>query len=710
MRSDREVARRSGLGIMCHTLVPLLLLILPAVTNGQILNLDTLPPFPGLNESVLDEIAERMLTDLPPDSVETDADIVQTSMATLRRVIAELATRGRGRDPGDVAAALAAVRLADALPGLRRRFEGLAAAGTFTGTPPARLEESDRRRGLDRLGTFVSAGLAELRRRPTASLEEFDDVISLVLAPLVDAVEIMERRPLEDRWPSESQVEILDAPPSPSTLPPLPDRPELEAFDQTLREDARAATRRTHRLFREAASRADELPADGIAAGIQDRTLARLTEALETSDPWAWVEVFDLTTRVAADLELIRRSQVRRDADPNELAALVVETLEIEDLTLLRTLLRRQSSVISLIAIGSDIDFDAFDRTGRIAARGVERRYRRVVKSSVDTLMRIGRDPTALGDPAAVGALRSLQATIDDLERLRRADSLVERLTSIRPGAAREFETRLRTWCGLLANDASRMEGADAIDAIASDLDRFMPLPGEAWLADEGRLLTERTGGRGGDLLDQATETRRRWADEVSTGVLVGPARAELVQLARLGRLLVALNAVLASGDDQVARGLATSDRWGGWFVTQDRLAWTARNLAPSIRLACAAAADGDGDRLERDLVRLETAAPPALLVAWLAAKLDTVLSPLPSGSLGGLAAVALPPDEQAWGREHRIRFARICVAFAELDAALARDDEDTSKALVAWTVQACEDLLARVETDRSLSLIPSRH
>ncbi len=668
--------------------------------HAQVLDLDETPAFPETPVSVLDEIAER--TDL-----DSDAGIVRSAIAALRRVIAELASRGGGSEAGDAVAALAAIRLSATVDGLAARLARLSTPGAFTGSPPLRLNEEARRRGLDRLTTFTRSGLDELRRRPTDTIATFDDSLTLILAPIVDAIEILERRPLVNRWPSVAEIITAGIVPLPRSFPPLPDRAGLEDLDRSLRESTDTPSRMLHRRFREAAARCTMLDPDGPATSFVLTLLDDLASHDTEANRRRAIEVLDTASRIAVDLDRIASSSARSDADPDALVALLTTTCAIGNDDRVVMLLDRQATVTSLIAAGSTLGLDSIDRDLRSAAQAVQRRHRRLVRATVTTLIRIGSDPTALGDPAAVAALQSLEQSIADLDRIRTAGELSARMTAIRPGAAAEFSKRIRGWCGMLGKDSTQAEGAAAIDGIARDLDRFMPFPSEAWLIAGGPAVVERTGGLGQAMLDRATETRRRWADEISNGDLDGPARTELAMIARLGAVLTAMDAILGAVEAAIARGLATCNLWGGWYVAPDRLAWTARTLAPSIRVAVAAAAAGELPRLARDLERLEAAAPPALVVDWIAQEVGPILTSLEASSIGLLAATALPPADVAWNIEHREQLARICRAFAEIDAARARGDSDLADRLTVWTVSACDDLLDEVRAEHTGGRVP---
>lgn len=692
-----SIASRAGRAVILATLLGL-----STAGSSQVLDLDDAPPFPSPRISVLDELAAAVVLDLPPADATTDTGIIESAGATLRRLIAELAMRGRGDGDGDAIAALVAIRLADSVDGIERRLERLATPGAFTGSPPLRIEDAARRRALDRLAAFERSALEVFRRRPTESSEAFDAVISIVLAPIVDALEIMERRPLLDRWPEVVVVRTGGVSAIPASLPALPTRPGLEDVDRRLRAGGEDEDRLLHRRFRSAAAGAAALDPEATAT----TTVLATMDALVTDEGSVLrrrIEVLELAVAIATDLESIAVGPARRDADTEALAGLLESTLAkpLDEGTIL--LLGRQASTTALVVNGAVVDVDAIDRDLRTAARAIQQRHRRIVRSAIAAMLAVGDDPSALGDPDTVGALQALEGSIRDLDRLRTADRLASRLTAIRPGAVREFRQRIREWCRMLGRDATQAEGAAAIDTLVSDLDRFVPLPAESWLAAGGPVVVERTGGRGRDLLDRMTETRRRWADEVFHGELAGPARADLVRLARLGELLMAMDAVLAERDGELDDGLDRCDRWGGWFVAAERLSWTTRQLAPSLRLAVIAAVEGDETRLERDLDRLSEQAPPAMVIAWLASRVGPPLAEATSGSIGAIAASALPPDRRAWGLEHRAELARICRGFAEIEAARGRGDEESAVELTSWVVAACDDLLDRVRMSERL-------
>ena len=151
------------------------------------------PPIPIPESSVLDQISNRMTAGLQP---ERDASHTLLAGNQLRRIVAELAARGQGETAMAAVAALEAIRLSEAIGGLTRRMDRLNRPGELYGDPPRRLTDDERRQALARLETFHRIALDELRRRPCSTVEELDDTMSLVLAPIRDVIESCDLRDL----------------------------------------------------------------------------------------------------------------------------------------------------------------------------------------------------------------------------------------------------------------------------------------------------------------------------------------------------------------------------------------------------------------------------------------------------------------------------------------------------------------------------------
>ena len=674
------------------------------MSQAQILDLGRAESIPVPDTSVLDEISLRMKSGLRP---ERDASPVVLTGNQLRRIVIELASRGVGQDETSNLAALAAIRLSAAATGLERRLEPLIRSGAFVGTPPRRLTEEERNQALDRLETFHRVALDELRRRPWSTVTEFDETLSKVLAPVRDAIEIVELRELRNHWPLAAAVIAGGGISFETAGLPTPDHPGFEAADRAWNELPLEVSRIRRPRLRRVGTEVLRLRGQdgtgelaGLLAAKLDVLLVLVADDPRSPRFASIIDSLEAAIVVAQDLARLRDMPGTRRTDLDRLQAVAVLGLAMDDEASRRRLLRRQASILELIVEAGSFDPSSVERSLRATARRIDLRHRRVVRTAIGDLERLGSDPDAISDPAVIGGLKALEASVLDLQRLGDADDFALRLTSLRPGSSKEFGIQLQRWARMLADDATRPDAARALARIEDDLDRFMPMPGEVGLAAADERLETLAAGRSLDLLERITETRRMWADEISNGEIDGPSRRELSDLARLCRLLVDLHSI-SQDEKRVARGIDTCNRWGGWYVSSASLGWTARTITPGLALAADAAAEGDFDRLHRDLRRLERQTPPTRLVAWLASNLEGPLDRLQDGSVGALAAIVSPPNPEAWGLEHRDTVARICRAFAELTAARRRGDSNAVEELSSWLIEACDDLLGHVSSFR---------
>ena len=588
-------------------------------------------PIPLTGPGVLDEISNRMTAGLRS---EREASATLLAGNQLRRIVIELAARGRGDDEASAVAALEAIRLSDSVGGLSRRMDRIDRSGELFGEPPRRLTEDERRRAIERLATFHRVALDELRRRPSTTPAELDETLSLVLAPIRDVIELVERRPLEDHWPLRSMVGTRDAP-----------------------------------------------------AGTEDR--------------WSTGEV-ESTRRISSDLERLSSLPGTRTADIERLVEVGAVIRNIEDPTRRSNLLEHRAAIVEIMIESGSLEPDAVDRGLQASARRIQNRHRREVRAVIEDLDRMS-DARLDPDEAVRERLKAAGDSADDLDRLRRTGDLVERLTHLQPAAARGISTRMRMLARALADDRTRAEAARRHDEITNDLDRFVPLSGEMMLLDPDDRVSELVAGRSVELVARIERGRREWVDEISAGVWNGPGRISLMCLDRFCGLLIDVNA-MRSDDPDIVRRLEIFNRWGGWYVSGSMVEWTARTITPGLRLAAIAGAEGDFERLDRDLDRLERQSPPARLVTWFSSRLEGSLAGLDGGSVGALAAVALPPAIDAWGLEHRNPLARISRGFAEIAAARRRGDTDDVERLSRWVTRTCDDLLRTVSSADSLN------
>jgi hypothetical protein len=681
----------------------ILILGIGSPASAQSLDLDGGPKPPVLNRSILDEIAERFADDGGTRRDETGAlATIAEAQRNLQRIAVELAHRGGGAGDAAMVAGLLAIRLTADLSELDAMFDTLAQPGAFGGSPPRPISEESREAAIERLRDFNQSALDLLRRSDTGTLQRLDATLSTILAPIRRVISLILDRPIMTRWPNDDSIRSRSGT-TERALAPLPTRVNAPEADLAMAQSddglsgTDAMTRR--RLLRSAVQAIDTLsPGTEIRKRLEeilDTALLRL--AIDPSDRAGLSEllVVEQASRIAGNIDEIASMTSSSEFDPDRFRTTLENTLDdpIDESTIL--LLGRQLEIATLLKAGIDALDATIDRDLRNAQREIHRRHRRVVRTTTLELDRLGGDPAALADPATNSIIAALRSTAEDLDRLRVADELTAKMTSLRPGAAREFRRRIRGWCRMLGEDSTRSSGAEAIDGLRTAFEQFAPIPFEDRLAEPDPEVDRLTGGRRVELLERIVSTREAWADEVANGELDGTADSAMNRLARLGSVLRSLHTML---DAAVLANVEICNRWGGWFTARIDLSWLARTVMPGVRLASIAAADGDAARFERDLAHLESQTPPVMLLDWLSRRVAIPMADRPSGAVATIAALSIPPGEEAWGTDLRVDLAAICRGFAELAAARARrDDGESVERLTAYLVDASDDLLERI-------------
>ncbi len=371
---------------------------------------------------------------------------------------------------------------------------------------------------------------------------------------------------------------------------------------------------------------------------------------------------------------------------------------EVDDPGIAGLLLRHQFEITDLMIRAEGIDVSGLNRRIQSAARRIEVHRRRSMKDAIDDLGRLASTPQSVVDPLLIERLAEVATRTRDLERLNGIDDLTDRLIAMLPSAERRLANQMARWSQALAEDRTRKETAAILDRITSDLARLRKLPAESILSEADGRTDDLVAGRAADLLLRIDETRRLWVDEVSNGVADGPSRRQLLDLDRLCLMLLEVDALGLEGQSASKR-IEVCNRWGGWYVSGDSIGRVARTIVPGLRLAAASAADGDFERLGRDLRRLEEQAPPVRLITWIFSNVEAGLQSTEGGSAGALAAISIPPGPKAWGIGHRESIARICVMFAESSSARRRGDPNAAQRISSRMVMACEEVLRNVSS-----------
>ena len=640
-------------------LAALTLALLPTIDSMAMHQSD---PRPTLTPSMLDGIAANMRNGMRP---ERDASIDVRAGNQLRQLVVELALQGRRGEPGSGSAALAAIRLGHEIQEIEAWMTRAVSGNVPVGNPASPLTEDARLRTIRRLGVFSDVALDEFRRRPRDSSTEIDDALAVVLAPIRDTIEVVLDRELQSRWPVISEE---SRPLDPRSTELIPIMLRLEALTRPAF-DPRMPIRFQEVLISriEKAAEAITLDADdenheSRLAGLERmiRISDDLTRAEHSSDPFeSYVE--------AISKAIAERPNPRTGVDPTaELAALLLPT----------ELLSQSSASMTLNEL----------RTHRRRIRNQYDQKRGAVDSGI-----------SVPDRRWVEQVAELQLLARDVQRTHTAERIIVELGAVNPTARPAMLTRIRTWFRLLASSRTQAQAAAALDRLDLDAARFLVIPGEDLLDSPTEAFNRRIAGRASDLATRIQLVRRGWIEEISQGLLDGPSQLELKRLSRLLAVLVQVNE-FSPEPGRLMKSIKICNRWGGWFIDADSIAWSARALAPGLLVAADAAADGQGERLERDLDRLEHLVPPARLLTRLADVVEDSLSDLPAGGIGAIATLATPPGPDAWGIDHRDSFASISRGFAEISAARRRDDDTGVELLSAWIADACDDLLTELD------------
>ena len=167
----------------------------------------------GETTLMLDDVIDRRSRELataPPSG--SDQRIVHDARRGVRRITVELAMLGRERGDAGTLAGFHAIRLDATMRSIDRLLGSLARPGTLVGEPPRVLPETERVAAIERLDAFNRTGLDLLRRSDTGTVEGLDGTLATILAPLRDVFSVLTGRPLQSRWPIESESIQTDLP------------------------------------------------------------------------------------------------------------------------------------------------------------------------------------------------------------------------------------------------------------------------------------------------------------------------------------------------------------------------------------------------------------------------------------------------------------------------------------------------------------------
>ncbi len=714
---------------------------------AQTLQLDPVTPLPALRgesatitlskalQEEIHRLGELRVADAPEAegaAGETLDSIVRKARVEFRRLSYELLVRSAaGSSEANAAAdslALHGFRLADARRRIDVRLERL-----LEGSVP-RADGTLRTLGVrekDRVGRllrrFVEVAPNAFGSATMQSLAQADAAIAVAIAPLVDALALLEELPTGDElghgWPTPDDV-------GGTTLVEQA-RESTDPCSEATLDAVGPATRRVVAAWCIAGTRTEATGTDATgteatgtdATGTDATATERAEVAVEFSRVATLATWLDEHQRAALDqrgaaafdggisLALVR-AQTELIDFRNRLEAVLgrdrdgVATLDeaiaaalFPDATggsdgrsslpvalaespaeLARVILRIAESVdVAVRARASERRTPPKDF--RTMLRDAERRYARVEEATWAKLPAMLADEDAITNPAQIGMVRDQREAFGDLDRIAGVQRVIDAIGGVRPQATRGVTARLRTVARWLGEPTRRADALTVFETLDLHLTLFLPLPYERELRDGGDEALAFTAGRAGELVQQIELARSRWADEWAQGNGTGAAAERMFRLYRLARAMEELSQGQGAESRDAAAALS---RWGAFHATKAALAPALVDVQAMVQLATTAALGGDEDRLERELGRIERDVPLARLVGRLHRELAPWLATRPGEALGQLVAMREAPASNAWGLSLRSRLAAILRAARELDAARREGRKEDEQALVA--------------------------
>ncbi|MFM7259832.1 MAG: hypothetical protein ACKO3W_04435, partial [bacterium] len=205
------------------------------------------------------------------------------------------------------------------------------------------------------------------------------------------------------------------------------------------------------------------------------------------------------------------------------------------------------------------------------------------------------------------------------------------------------------------------------------------------------------TGGRAAEVVDAAGVLRKRWAEALGAGTMVGLDAERMLRAARLLSCLRDLDQIEEPVTREKGDRLA---QWGGWASRRAALSPAAQDLVARAVLACQsllAAKSTEGDaQFERDVAALERAIP----LVTLTARLERLVVPALASQDNDLAAMLAPlvqsPAPDSFLAAERSALATVDRVLFESEFARRKGDNRTRDALAAYLAEVCSEISTR--------------
>ena len=328
-------------------------------------------------------------------------------------------------------------------------------------------------------------------------------------------------------------------------------------------------------------------------------------------------------------------------------------------------------------------------RDFRIVMRKLNEDYLSSEEYMLDNLTQLTSDPDALINPALSSLVSDQKQYLEDLQRTVQLPQWISMLSQLVPKSANAFEKQLQKVSKLLLEANSRPGAIATLDKLGEQIRLFNPLPFESQLYTGNSAVIRTTGGRQKELAAAIAESRKAWAQAWADDVNTQETANHMLLLYRFTQLQGDAAGLLLIEEEPV-----TLNRWAAWELPTEIVSQRAADLPTRLKLATAAAIEGDDQTLLHQLDRIDREAPFAKLVGRLHLNLSQALANLPDGALSIIGQTTSLPSVEAWGISMRIKLAQLCRYTLEHQHAQATGQAVIAKSLETYVNQLANDLL----------------
>ena len=691
-----------------------LVLLVVAPARAQTLDLDARPGAPELQQTfasyLIGELQDEIAALPAPESIDDSAEAaIIAALVGYRVLAADLMAVGDHQQQAGSLGVVSGFRLARGRDDLERVLR--------------RLQALDRD-GAD--AAVFDRALLDIRKFSARAREQGDalrDVtgdelaarLARIMAPLVDAMTTLDAAPAAEHWVVLEATADDDA--TPVGLDALRERVAAAPLDDQIRAEMARIIEFLERGRAFSEWRTLVLEYRRLLEGVVD--LAEATAAA------TWLSDEDRDAYAARMRDAVERFREpeTREAGLERLAALEVSCRVIEAINVLadRWRVRRREPDLARGAIDVPGDDGVPARLGdletlagileamieyrrlgrerielprelRVPHKELEKSYERAEDVLLEELGTTTAGAGArLTDPAFSSLLTDHRQYLADLRRIRRIPAWLQLVATVDPASADLFATDVRRLSRALLDDNRRPDAIRALNRLETQLERYFPMPFETELRPATPAAIVATGALHEPLAERIDTERRQWIEAWTEG--------DAAEAERAMELLYRLTGIMADTAPITAReGDATLlNRWAMWELPGGVIARPMSDLPARLKLATAAAVDGDFDGLARQLDGLERDAPLTRLAGRLLANLEPSLEALPSDARSPIGQTAHPPRSAAWLVHRRADLANLCRYTMEMEYARLTGQTELAEQLRAYVHGLAEDILAEV-------------